>query len=176
MLSQRSKILAQYFYVLSVVSVCGAFFLSFITYNLITPLIIGYKLYSVYFYLWLLAPIAAVFYLLLFLFRMYSNLNTETLKSDIVKLFEITAISIFLIYAILFMFKVTYVSRLFIGYFAIYAFLSLIFADYAGRKLSLKLKRRGYSIRNIVLVKGDKNSAGAGRGYEGRTGAQDGRK
>ncbi len=174
MLSQRSKILAQYFYVLTVIFVCGAFFLSFITYNLVTPLIIGYKLYPIGFYLWLLAPIAVVFYLLLFLFRMYLNLNTKTLKSDIVRLFEITAISIFLIYAVLFMFKVTYVSRLFIGYFAIYAFLSLILADYAGRKLSLKLKRRGYSIRNIVLVKGDKNSAGAGRGYGGRTGAQDG--
>ncbi len=175
MLSQRSKILAQYFYIISVIFICGAFFLSFITYNLITPLIIGYKLYSIDFYLWLLAPIAFIFYFLLFLFRMYLNLNTESFKSDIIKLFEITAISIFLIYAVLFMFKVTYVSRLFIGYFAIYAFLSLIFADYAGRKLSLKLKRRGYSIRNIVLVKGDKNSAGAGRGYEGRTGAQDGR-
>ncbi len=177
MLSQRSKILAQYFYVLSVIFLCGAFFLSFITYNLITPLIIGYKLYSISFYLWLLAPIAVVFYILLFLFRMYLNLNTETLKSDILKLFEITVISIFLIYAVLFMFKVTYVSRLFIGYFAVYAFLSLILADYAGRKLSLKLKRRGYSIRNIVLVKGDKNSADEMRyGYDDadRTGAQEG--
>ncbi len=172
MLSQRSKILAQYFYLLSVVFVCGAFFLSFITYNLITPLIIGYKLYSIDFYLWLLAPIAVVFYFLLFLFRMYLNLNTETLKSDILKLFEITAISVFLIYALLFMFKVTYVSRLFIGYFSVYAFFSLILADYSGRKLSLKLKRRGYSIRNIVLVKGNKNSADQGQECGGMTDAQ----
>ncbi len=86
---------------------------------------------------------------------MYLNLNAESFKSDIIKLFEITAISAFLIYAVLFMFKVTYVSRLFIGYFSIYSFLSLILADYTGRKLAVKLKRRGYSIRNIVLVKGD---------------------
>ena len=162
MLSQRSKILAQYFYIISVIFICGAFFLSFITYNLITPLIIGYRLYSIDFYLWLLAPIAFIFYFLLFLFRMYLNLNTESFKSDVIKLFEITVISIFLIYAVLFMFKVAYVSRLFIGYFSIYSFLSLILADYAGRKLSVKLKRRGYSIRNIVLVKGDKSSADAG--------------
>ncbi len=155
MLSQRSKILAQYFYIFSVIFVCGGFFLAFITYNLITPIIIGYKLYSILYYLWLLVPIAFVFYFLLFLFRMYLNLNAESFKSDIIKLFEITAISVFLIYAVLFMFKVTYVSRLFIGYFSIYSFLSLIFADYTGRKLTVKLKRRGYSIRNIVLVKGD---------------------
>ena len=86
---------------------------------------------------------------------MYLNLNAESFKSDIIKLFEITVISAFLIYAVLFMFKVTYVSRLFIGYFSIYSFLSLILADYTGRKLAVKLKRRGYSIRNIVLVKGD---------------------
>ncbi len=174
MLSQRSKILAQYFYIFSVIFICCAFFLSFITYNLITPLIIGYKLYSIDFYLWLLAPIAFIFYFLLFLFRMYLNLSTESFKSDIIKLFEITVISIFLIYAVLFMFKVVYVSRLFIGYFAIYSFLSLILADYAGRKLSLKLKRRGYSIRNIVLVKGDKNSEGVGCEGEGKNKRQNG--
>jgi exopolysaccharide biosynthesis polyprenyl glycosylphosphotransferase len=105
---------------------------------------------------------------------MYLNLSTESFKSDIIKLFEITVISIFLIYAVLFMFKVVYVSRLFIGYFAIYSFLSLILADYAGRKLSLKLKRRGYSIRNIVLVKGDKNSEGVGCEGEGKNKRQNG--
>ncbi len=161
MLSQRSKILAQYFYIFSVIFVCGGFFLAFITYNLITPVIIGYKLYSIFYYLWLLIPIAFIFYFLLFLFRMYLNLNEESFKSDIIKLFEITVISVFLIYAVLFMFKVTYVSRLFIGYFSVYSFLSLIIADYTGRKLSVKLKRRGYSARNIVLVKGDDSEVSA---------------
>ena len=119
MLSQRSKILAQYFYIFSVIFVCGGFFLAFITYNLITPVIIGYKLYSIFYYLWLLIPIAFIFYFLLFLFRMYLNLNAESFKSDIIKLFEITVISVFLIYAVLFMFKVTYVSRLFLRIFPI---------------------------------------------------------
>jgi len=164
MLSQRSKILAQYFYIFSVIFVCGAFFLAFITYNLITPFVIGYKLYSVSYYLWLLLPITAIFYFLLFLFRMYLNLSAESFKSDIIKLFEITVISVFLIYAVLFMFKVTYVSRLFIGYFSVYSFLSLIIADYTGRKLAVKLKRRGYSVRNIVLVKGDDLSSQRGAG------------
>jgi len=164
MLSQRSKILAQYFYIFSVIFVCGAFFLAFITYNLITPFVIGYKLYSVSYYLWLLLPITAIFYFLLFLFRMYLNLSAESFKSDIIKLFEITVISVFLIYAVLFMFKVTYVSRLFIGYFSVYSFLSLIIADYTGRKLAVKLKRRGYSVRNIVLVKGDDLSCQRGAG------------
>jgi len=164
MLSQRSKILAQYFYIFSVIFVCGAFFLAFITYNLITPFVIGYKLYSVSYYLWLLLPITAIFYFMLFLFRMYLNLSAESFKSDIIKLFEITVISVFLIYAVLFMFKVTYVSRLFIGYFSVYSFLSLIIADYTGRKLAVKLKRRGYSVRNIVLVKGDDLSSQRGAG------------
>jgi len=164
MLSQRSKILAQYFYIFSVIFVCGAFFLAFITYNLITPFVIGHKLYSVSYYLWLLLPITAIFYFMLFLFRMYLNLSAESFKSDIIKLFEITVISVFLIYAVLFMFKVTYVSRLFIGYFSVYSFLSLIIADYTGRKLAVKLKRRGYSVRNIVLVKGDDLSSQRGAG------------
>ena len=161
MLSQRSKILAQYFYVFSVIFVCGGFFLAFITYNLINPVIIGYKLYSVFYYLWLLIPIAFIFYFLLVLFRMYLNLNAESFKSDIIKLFEITVISVFLIYAVLFMFKVAYVSRLFIGYFSVYSFLSLIIADYTGRKLAVKLKRRGYSVRNVVLVKGEDSETSA---------------
>ncbi len=155
MLSQRSKILAQYFYVLSAAFVCGAFFTAFITYNLTAPFIVGYRLYPISDYLWLLLPIAFFFYLLLFLFGMYLDLNAEGIKSDSLKLFEITAVSVFLIYAFLFMLKVSYVSRLFIGYFAAYSYLSLILADYAGRKLTANLKRRGYSIRNIVIVKGE---------------------
>ncbi len=155
MLYHRSKILAQYLYILSVIFVLGSFFLAFVTYNTFSPLIIGYKLYSVTYYLWLLIPACVVFYFLLFIFRMYLNLNIKDFKSDILKLLEITAISIFLIYAILFMLKITYISRLFIGYFAVYSFLFLVFADYIGRKLVIGLKRRGYSIRNILLVSGD---------------------
>lgn len=154
MLSHRSKILAQYLYVLSVIFVCGSFFLAFITYNAISPLIIGYKLYSITDYIWLLIPIGIIFYLLLFAFRMYLSLNIKDFKSDTVNLLEVTVIAVFLIYAILFMFKITYISRLFIGYFAVYSFLSLVLADYIGRKLAKGLKRRGYSIRNILLVSG----------------------
>ncbi|MHB8231456.1 MAG: sugar transferase [bacterium] len=155
MLSQRSKILAQYLYILSLIFICGSFFLAFITYDAVSPLIIGYKLYGIMDYLWLLIPAGAIFYLILFIFGMYLNLNLNDFKSDILKHFEITAIAVFLIYAILFMFKITYVSRLFIGYFAVYSFLSLVLADYVGRKLVRGLKRRGYSVRNILLVSGD---------------------
>ncbi|WP_419315862.1 sugar transferase [Candidatus Acidulodesulfobacterium sp. H_13] len=125
------------------------------TYDLISPLTIGYKLYGITDYLWLLIPIGIIFYLLLFVFRMYLNLNIEDFKADIPRFFEITVIAVFLIYAVLFMFKITYISRLFIGYFAVYSFLSLILADYAGRKLVKSLKRSGYSMRNVVLVNGD---------------------
>jgi exopolysaccharide biosynthesis polyprenyl glycosylphosphotransferase len=95
---------------------------------------------------------------------MHLSLNVNNFKSDILKLFGITAISIFMVYAILFMFKITYISRLFIGYFAIYSFLSLILADYIGRRLVKSLKRRGYSVRNILLLTSssadEKNNAG----------------
>ncbi|MFW0884842.1 sugar transferase [Candidatus Acidulodesulfobacterium sp. H_13] len=155
MLSQRSKILAQYLYILSLIFLCGSFFIAFMTYDLISPLTIGYKLYGITDYLWLLIPIGIIFYLLLFVFRMYLNLNIEDFKADIPRFFEITVIAVFLIYAVLFMFKITYISRLFIGYFAVYSFLSLILADYAGRKLVKSLKRSGYSMRNVVLVNGD---------------------
>ncbi len=161
MLSHRSKILAQYLYVLSVIFVCGSFFLAFITYDTISPLIIGYKLYGITDYIWLLIPTGIIFYLLLFAFGMYLNLNIKNFKSDTVRLLGITVIAIFLIYAILFMFKITYISRLFIGYFAVYSFLSLVLADYIGRKLAKGLKRRGYSIRNILLVSGDDSNFNA---------------
>ncbi|MCL4542951.1 MAG: sugar transferase [Deltaproteobacteria bacterium] len=160
MLSQRSKILAQYLYVLSLIFVYGSFFLAFTTYNIINPLIIGYKLYNIQDYIWFLIPAGAIFYFLLFVFGMYLNLNIKDFKSDTVKLFEITVIAVFLIYAGLFMLKITYISRLLIGYFAIYSFLSLILADYIGRKLAKGLKRRGYSIRNILLVTGNANGGG----------------
>ncbi len=155
MLSQRSKILAQYLYILSLIFLCGSFFIAFATYDLISPMTIGHRLYGIADYLWLLIPIGIIFYLLLFVFRMYLNLNIKDFKSDISRFFEITAIAVFLIYAVLFMFKITYISRLFIGYFAVYSFLSLILADYAGRKLVKGLKRSGYSMRNVVLVNGD---------------------
>ncbi len=134
---------------------CGSFFIAFTTYDLISPLIIGYKLYGIADYLWLLIPIGIIFYLLLFVFRMYLNLNIKDFKADIPRFFEITVIAVFLIYAVLFMFKITYISRLFIGYFAVYSFLSLVLADYTGRKLVKSLKRSGYSMRNVVLVNGD---------------------
>jgi exopolysaccharide biosynthesis polyprenyl glycosylphosphotransferase len=93
---------------------------------------------------------------------MYSSLNGRDFKSDILRLLEITAIATFLIYAILFMLKIDYISRLFIGYFAAYSFLSLVLADYIGRKLIKGLKRRGYSVRNILLVSGgETENAGA---------------
>ena len=141
---------------------CGSFFLAFATYDAVSPLIIGYKLYAVSYYIWLLVPAGIIFYLLLFVFGMYLNLNVKDFKSDVLRLLEITVIAVFLIYAILFMFKITYISRLFIGYFAAYSFLSLVLADYIGRKLVRSLKRRGYSIRNILLVSGDETeNAGA---------------
>lgn len=154
MLSQRSKILAQYLYALSIIFICGSFFLAFITYDAIGPFIIGYGLYGISDYLWVLLPVSAVFYLLLFIFRMYLNISVKDVKSDMAAFFEITVLATFLIYALLFMFKITYISRLFIGYFAVYSFLSLILADYIGRKLVNGLKRRGYSVRNILLVDG----------------------
>ncbi len=155
MLYHRSKILAQYLYILSVIFVAGSFFLAFASYNIFSPLIIGYKLYSLTYYLWLLIPVCIIFYFLLFIFRMYLSLNTENFKYDIAGLLEITVIAVFLIYAIMFMFKLTYISRLFIGYFAVYSFISLVLADYIGRKLIKGLKRRGYSVRNILLVAGE---------------------
>jgi len=162
MLYHRSKIVAQYLYVLSVIFVSGSFFLAFASYNTFSPLIIGYKLYSVTYYLWILFPACSIFYFLLFSFQMYSSLNGRDFKSDILRLLEITAIATFLIYAILFMLKIDYISRLFIGYFAAYSFLSLVLADYIGRKLIKGLKRRGYSVRNILLVSGgETENAGA---------------
>ncbi|MHB1660916.1 MAG: sugar transferase [bacterium] len=154
MLYHRSKMLAQYLYVLSVIFTAGSFFLAFLTYNLSIPFIIGYKLYGINDYLWLLIPACIIFYVILFAFRMYLNLSVNNFKSDILRLFWITTISIFIVYAMLFMFKITYISRLFIGYFAIYSFLSLILADYIGRRLVKTLKRRGYSVRNILLLTG----------------------
>ena len=158
MLYHRSKILAQYLYILSVIFVAGSFFLAFASYNIFSPLIIGYKLYSLTYYLWLLIPVCIIFYFLLFIFRMYLSLNTEDFRYDIAGLLEITVIAVFLIYAIMFMFKLTYISRLFIGYFAVYSFISLVLADYIGRKLIKGLKRRGYSVRNILLVAGEETA------------------
>jgi hypothetical protein len=122
MLYHRSKILAQYLYILSVIFVAGSFFMAFAAYNIFSPLIIGYKLYSITYYIWILIPACIIFYFLLFIFQMYLSLNVKNFKSDIPRLLEITVISVFLIYAIMFMFKLTYISRLFIGYFAVYSF------------------------------------------------------
>ncbi|MHB1546853.1 MAG: sugar transferase [bacterium] len=160
MLYHRSKILAQYLYILSVIFVAGSFFMAFAAYNIFSPLIIGYKLYSITYYIWILIPACIIFYFLLFIFQMYLSLNVKNFKSDIPRLLEITVISVFLIYAIMFMFKLTYISRLFIGYFAVYSFFSLVLADYIGRKLIKSLKRRGYSVRNILLVSGDETGNG----------------
>lgn len=160
MLYHRSKILAQYFYLLSVIFTAGAFFLAFATYNLTGPLTTGYILYPAREYLWLLPLSTAILYLLLLVFRMYIDINGQKFWADIFKLFEITVIAVSIIYSILFMFKITYVSRLFIGYFAVYSFAALASADYAGRKLLKGLKRRGYSIRNVVLVRSPKDPTG----------------
>ena len=155
MIYHRSKILAQYFYVLSVAFMAGSFFAAFATYDITGPMFTGYVLYPAADYVWLLIPASVIFYFLLFVFRMYLNLNEEDLGNDIPRLFEVTAIAVFLIYAVLFMLKITYVSRLFIGYFAVYSFLSLVLAGYIGRKLLRRLKRKGYSVRNVLLVNGE---------------------
>ncbi len=154
MLSQRNKIIAQYLYILSLIFICTGFFIAFATYDMMSPAITGHRLYGIADYIWLLIPVSIIFYILLFAFQMYANLNIKDFKADVVQFFEITLITVFLLFAILFMFRITYISRLFVGYFAVYSFLSLILADFIGGKFTKGLKRRGYSMRNILLVNG----------------------
>ncbi len=158
MILQKSKILAQYLYILDIFFIILAFFVAYLTGRILDPLFLGHGLYRINDYLWLIFPVAVIWYILLYLFGMHSNISNIGIKKEAVKSFELTAIAIILIYGMLFMFKITYISRLFIGYFAVYGFSFLIVSNYIGRNLARRFKRRGYSYRTILIVSDDGNS------------------
>ena len=121
MISQKNKILSNYLYFVDLIFITGAYFLAYLTANILDPLIVGFGLLSVYDYIWMLIPIALIFYFYLIIFSFHKDLFIKkNIIVQLLKSFELTFVAVLTLYGILFMLRVHYVSRLFIGYFAIY--------------------------------------------------------
>jgi exopolysaccharide biosynthesis polyprenyl glycosylphosphotransferase len=159
MLSQKNKILSNYLYIVDLFFIVAAYFLAYFTANIIDPFIVGFGLLQLYNYIWMLIPIAFIFYFYLIIFSFHKDLFIQkNIAVQFLKSFELTFVAILTFYGILFMLRVHYVSRLFIGYFAIYVFLFLVISNYISKKILKTFKQRDYSLRTILIV-GDIHSS-----------------
>ncbi|MHB8281653.1 MAG: sugar transferase [bacterium] len=159
MISQKNKILSNYLYFVDLIFIAGAYFLAYLTANILDPLIVGFGLLSVYDYIWMLIPIALIFYFYLIIFSFHKDLFIKkNIIVQLLKSFELTFVAVLTLYGILFMLRVHYVSRLFIGYFAIYVFLFLVISNFISKRILKLFKRRDYSFRTILIV-GDIDSS-----------------
>ncbi len=159
MISQKNKILSNYLYVIDLFFIVAAYFLAYLTANTADPFIVGFGLLPLYNYIWMLIPIAVIFYFYLIIFSFHKDLFIQKkIIVQFLKSFELTFVAILTFYGILFMLRVHYVSRLFIGYFAIYVFLFLVISNYTSKKILKIFKQRDYSLRTILIV-GDVNSS-----------------
>ncbi len=159
MISQKNKILSNYLYVIDLFFIVAAYFLAYLTANTADPFIVGFGLLPLYNYIWMLIPIAVIFYFYLIIFSFHKDLFIQKkIIVQFLKSFELTFVAILTFYGILFMLRLHYVSRLFIGYFAIYVFLFLVISNYTSKKILKIFKQRDYSLRTILIV-GDVNSS-----------------
>ncbi|RZD15861.1 MAG: sugar transferase [Candidatus Acididesulfobacter guangdongensis] len=159
MISQKNKILSNYLYVVDLFFIVAAYFIAYITANIIDPFIVGFGLLPLYSYIWMLIPIAVIFYFYLIIFSFHKDLFIrKNIAVQFLKSFELTFAAILTFYGILFMLRLHYVSRLFIGYFAIYVFLFLVISNYISKKILKIFKQRDYSLRTILIV-GDIHSS-----------------
>jgi exopolysaccharide biosynthesis polyprenyl glycosylphosphotransferase len=159
MISQKNKILSNYLYIVDLFFIVAAYFLAYFTANIADPFIVGFGLLPLYNYIWMLIPIAVIFYFYLIIFSFHKDLFIQKkIIVQFLKSFELTFVAILTFYGILFMLRVHYVSRLFIGYFAIYVFLFLVISNYTSKKILKIFKQRDYSLRTILIV-GDVHSS-----------------
>ncbi len=151
MLRQRVKLVAFSVYVLDLISIFFAFSLTYWTRDTFFPTQYA-SLAPIQDYLWLLTFVFPLWSFLLYYFRLYESYRTKPLWVEPWQILKVAFWATLLTGAFIFVFKLHYISRLFIVLFAVVAFILLSIERRIIRSIARQVRKRGLNFKNIIIV------------------------
>ncbi len=151
MLKQKAKLIAIFLYLTEMIILVAAFFLSFYIRDIFFSAYFG-PLIPIEQSQWLIYIILPVWSILLFYFRTYESQRTKPLTEEVWKVSGVSFFGPVILMSIVFLLKVEYISRLFIGIFGITAWLLLISERCLLRLYARYVRRQGFNYRNIIII------------------------
>jgi exopolysaccharide biosynthesis polyprenyl glycosylphosphotransferase len=151
MLRQRVKLVAFSVYILDLISIFLAFFLTYWIRN--TFFSTQYSsLAPIQDYLWLLTFVVPLWSFLLYYFGLYESYRTKPLWVEPWRILKVTFWGTLLVGTFIFVFKLHYISRLFMVLFAVFAFLLLAVERRIIRSIARQVRKKGLNFKNIIIV------------------------
>ncbi len=151
MLRQQAKLVAFSVYIADLVLVIISFLTSYWVRNTFLSTQYG-PLAPIEDYLWLLFIIISLWSFLLYYFGLYESYRTKPLWVEPWQIVKVAFWATLLTGAFIFVFKLHYISRLFIVLFAVVAFLLLSIERRIIRSIARQVRKRGLNYRNIIIV------------------------
>lgn len=151
MLRQRAKLVSFTVYIVDVAIATSSFFLAywlrklpfFSDYGAVAPV-------SEYYQLALLVPPA--WSVLLYYFNLYTSFRTTPYRVLLWKVLKVSAAGVMVMGAFVFIFKLTYISRIFMGIFGLTSLLLLALEKLALKTAANTLRSKGYNFKNILII------------------------
>ena len=151
MLRQRAKLFAFSIFIGDLILIAAAFLLSYWIRD-----VIFWREYGRHFplldYLWILIFILPVWSSVLGYFGLYESFRTKPIWAEPLEILKIAFWATLLVGTFIFIFKLHYVSRLFIVIFGIISFFLLSFERLFIRSIAIQFRKRGFNYRNIIIV------------------------
>ncbi len=151
MLKQKAMLIGIFLYLTEITVLVIAFYLSFFIRDAYFSPYFGPVL-SIQQTDWLLYVILPVWSILLFYFRVYESQRTKTLAEEAWKVTGASFLGPLILMSIIFLLKVEYISRIFIGIFGVTAWVLIITERSLLRLWAQYVRRKGFNFRNIVIV------------------------
>lgn len=151
MLRQRARLVSSSVYLCDLILIVTGFLFVYWSRNTLLSEQYG-GLYPIQDYLWLLLFILPLWSFLLYYFRLYESYRTKPVWAEPWGILKAAFWGTLLIGALIFVFKLHYVSRLLIVLFGATAFMLLSVERLAIRIIARQVRKRGYNYRNIIIV------------------------
>lgn len=151
MLRQKAKLISLGVYLVDIVLLVVAFYLSFFLRDIYFSEPYG-RLFSFERYLWLIYVIIPLWSALLHYVGFYESQRTKTFWREVWNLAKVSFSGTLLLMAVVFAAKADYISRLFVISFGGLSFLFIFLERLTLRTFIRAARKRGYNYRNILVV------------------------
>jgi exopolysaccharide biosynthesis polyprenyl glycosylphosphotransferase len=151
MLRQKARLVAYWFYFAEMALVIGAFYLAFRLRDFYLADSYG-SLFSFEYYFWLIYAIIPIWSFLIYYFGLYESQRTTPFRIELRKIAKVSFWGTLLLAVIVFVFKATFISRLFIIFFGGISLVALVLERLFVRVVIRSFRRKGFNFRNILVV------------------------
>lgn len=151
MLRQRAKLVAFSLYLSDLILIVTSFLSAYWARDAFLSVQYG-RLFPLPDYLWLLLLILPLWSFLLYYFGLYESYRTKPLWAEPWAILKIVFWGTLLVGTSIFVFKLHYVSRLFILMFGVLTFVLLSTERLTIRAAAKQVRRKGLNFRNIIIV------------------------